>query len=130
MDQHLDQTLPKRLTGKAIRYALNNWTHLCIYAENGMLEIDNNLIENLIRPIAIGRKNYLFAGSHAAAQRAAMMYSFFGVCKHHGVNPFLWLKDVLERIAEHPINRIHELLPHHWKKEQEQKAAQVAKKEN
>lgn len=129
LDQHLEQNPPKRLTGKAIRYMLNNWDHLCIYAQHGMLEIDNNLIENLIRPIAIGRKNYLFAGSHTAAQRAAMMYSFFGVCKHHGVNPFLWLKDVLERISDYPINKVHELLPHHWKNEQDnQHTSKVAKK--
>ena len=118
LDQYHEQVLPKRLTGSAIRYALNNWTHLCEYCEHGKIEIDNNLIENLIRPIAIGRKNYLFAGSHEAAQNAAMMYSFFGVCKHHNINPFNWLLDVLDRINEHPINRINELLPQHWKKNQ------------
>ncbi len=127
LDKYKDQVLPKRLTGKAIRYTLNNWTHLCLYAQEGKLEIDNNLIENLIRPIAIGRKNYLFAGSHTAAQRAAMMYSFFGVCKHHGVNPFLWLKDVLEQIADHPVNKVAELLPQHWKKAREEKAAKIKK---
>jgi len=118
LDDYYNQVLPKRLTGSAIRYALNNWKHLCVYCEHGKLEIDNNLIENLIRPLAIGRKNYLFAGSHEAAQRAAMMYSFFGVCKHHDINPFVWLQDVLERISDHPINKIEELLPHHWKKNQ------------
>ncbi len=69
----------------------------------------------------------MFAGSHTAAQRAAMMYSFFGVCKHHGVNPFLWLKDVLERIADHPVNKVAELLPHHWKKAREEKTAKIKK---
>ncbi len=76
--------------------------------------MDNNLIENSIRPLALGRKNYLFAGSHAGAQRAAMLYSFFASCKRLGVDPRNWLRDVLERIADHPVNRLEELLPHQW----------------
>jgi len=72
------------------------------------VEVDNNLIENSIRPLALGRKNYLFAGSHRAAQRAAMMYTFFASCQKLDVNPRLWLADVLERIADHPINRLEE----------------------
>jgi len=62
----------------------------------------------------VGRKNYLFAGSHEAAQRSAMLYSLMGPCKLNGINPFIWLRDVLQRIANHPINRIQELLPHNW----------------
>jgi hypothetical protein len=68
-------------------------------------------VENAIRPVAIGRKNYLFAGSHEAAQRSAMLYSLLGTCKLHGLNPFEWLKDTLQKINDYPINRIHELLP-------------------
>jgi hypothetical protein len=63
----------------------------------------------------IGRKNYLFAGSHEAAQRSAMLYSFMGTCKLHGINPFIWLRDVFQRISSHAINKIEELLPQNWK---------------
>ena len=79
-----------------------------MYATNGMLGIDNNPVENSIRPVAVGRKNYLFAGSHEAAQRSAMLYSLLGTCKMHNVEPFQWLKSVLEKIADHPISRITE----------------------
>ena len=75
------------------------------------MEIDNNFAENAIRPIALGRKNYLFAGSARGAERAAMFYSFFGTCKKNDVNPFEWLKKVLEVIPHHKVNRLDELLP-------------------
>jgi len=97
------------------QYSLSRWEKLCRYVEDGRIEIDNNLTENAIRPIALGRKNYLFAGSHAAAQRAAVIYSMLATCKKHGVNPELWLSDALSRIPSHPMKRVHELLPHHWK---------------
>ena len=86
-----------------------------LYATNPKLNIDNNPVENSIRPVAVGRKNYLFAGSHAAAQRAAMFYSLLATCKNYQVNPYNWLHDVLDRIAEYPINRLKELLPQNWK---------------
>ncbi|UZR96301.1 transposase domain-containing protein [Chondrinema litorale] len=73
------------------------------------------MIENNIRPVAIGRKNYLFAGSHESAQRAAMMYSILGSCKLHQINPYEYLQDIFERLPEHPINKINELLPQNWK---------------
>jgi hypothetical protein len=76
--------------------------------------IDNNPIENTIRPLALGRKNYLFAGSHQAAQRAAMMYSFFATCKLNQVNPYKWLLHVLTKIPDHKINQIHLLLPNNF----------------
>ncbi len=76
--------------------------------------IDNNGVENSLRPIAIGKKNYLFAGSHHAAYRSGMLYSLLGTCKMHSINPHTWFKDVLQRIASYPINKIHQLLPHHW----------------
>lgn len=82
-----------------------------LYTTNGMLEIDNNLVENAIRPVAVGRKNYLFAGSHNGAQRAAMLYSFLGTCKINNINPFEWLRSTLDQIPNYPINRIAELLP-------------------
>lgn len=107
--------LPKSVIGKALGYSIQRWNELMVYTSDAKLNIDNNPVENSIRPIAIGRKNYLFAGSHEAAQRSAMLYSLLGTCKLQQVNPFVWLKDVLQRINNHPINRIDELLPHYWK---------------
>ncbi|MEM1009597.1 MAG: transposase, partial [Myxococcota bacterium] len=103
--------LSKSAIGQAVSYTLKLWPRLRLYTKDGRLQIDNNLIENAIRPLALGRKNYLFAGSHQAAQRAAMMYSFFATCKVNGVEPYQWLKDVLDRIPEHKANRLAELLP-------------------
>ena len=111
--------LPKSLLGKAITYTLKLWPRLNEFTKNGMLEIDNNLIENKIRPIALGRKNYLFAGSHESAQRAAMIYSLFAMCSLAEVNPQEWLTDIFNRINDHPINKLQELLPHNWKKDQQ-----------
>ena len=103
--------LPKSAMGKATAYCIPRWDKLINYLHDGSLEIDNNLAENAIRPIALGRKNYLFAGSSRGAERAAMFYSFFGTCKKNNVNPFDWLKKVLEVIPEHKVNRLDELLP-------------------
>jgi hypothetical protein len=100
---------------KALAYSIERWNELMIYTTDGKLNIDNNPVENSIRPVAIGRKNYLFAGSHEAAQRSAMLYSLLGTCKLNGVNPFVYLRNVLQRIATHPINKIEELLPQDWK---------------
>ncbi|MGK2862890.1 MAG: IS66 family transposase [Chitinophagaceae bacterium] len=109
------KSLPKSAIGKALGYSISRWPELMIYTTDGKLNIDNNPVENSIRPVAIGRKNYLFAGSHEAAKRSAMLYSLMGTCKLHGINPFIWLRDVLQRIANHPINKIEELLPQNWK---------------
>jgi len=106
---------PTSTIGKAIKYALNRWKNMILMFVNGHIEIDNNLVENIIRPAAIGRKNYLFAGSHEAAQRTAVFYTFFAACKHHGINPEEWLTDVLNRIHDHKVSRLHELMPHNWK---------------
>lgn len=106
--------LSKGAIGKALHYAKNELPKLRACFQDGRLELDNNLIENSIRPLALGRKNYLFAGSHRAARRAAMMYSFFASCQKLEVNPRQWLVDVLRRIPDHPINRLEELLPHRW----------------
>jgi transposase len=103
--------LPKSAMGKATAYCIPRWDKLMNYLMDGSLEIDNNLAENAIRPIALGRKNYLFAGSSRGAERAAMFYSFFGTCKKNDVNPFDWLKKVLEVIPEHKVNKLDELLP-------------------
>ena len=103
--------LPSSAIGKAIAYTTNLWSSLQSYLYNGNLQIDNNLIENKIRPIALGRKNYLFAGSHNGAERSAMFYSFFACCKLNNINPKKWMDYVLANIADYPANKIHELLP-------------------
>lgn len=113
--QNTAEVLPSSSIGKAIAYTLNLWDRLSSYIDDGRYEIDNNLIENAIRPLALGRKNYLFAGSHDAARRAAMMYSFFATCKVNDVEPLAWLTDVLSRIQDHKANRLSELLPRNWK---------------
>lgn len=101
---------------QAIAYCLPRWEKLCIYTSDARLNIDNNLVENAIRPVAIGRKNYLFAGSHEAAQRAAMVYSLLATCKLHNINPYYWLRDVLEHMHLFTTSNIEELLPQNWKK--------------
>lgn len=116
LQQQYVQVLPKSTIGKAIAYSMERWERLSAYVNDGRLSIDNNPVENSIRPVALGRKNYLFAGSHEAAKRSGMLYSLLGTCKMHGIEPYGWLKDVLQRIADHPVNRITELLPHCYKK--------------
>jgi len=110
MKEQLPEVLPKSSIGQAISYTLKLWPRLTRYIDNGQVEIDNNLIENSIRGVALGRKNYMFAGSHEAAQQAAMIYSFLGTCKINDVEPLGWLKDVLQRIPDHSIQRLDELL--------------------
>jgi transposase len=102
---------PKSVIGKAIGYTLSRIDALKVYTTDAKLQIDNNLVENSIRPIAIGRKNYLFAGSHEAAENAAIFYSLLATCKAMDINPYIWLSETLKKIATHPINRIEELLP-------------------
>ena len=111
----ISKVLPKSPIGQAIAYSLERWDKLSVYTTNAKLQIDNNPVERAIRPVAIGRKNYLFAGSHEAAQRAAMIYSLFSTCTLHNINPYDWLKDVLERMNNYTMTNLHELLPHNWK---------------
>ena len=100
---------------KAVRYTLSRWVALTRFADDGRLEIDNNAAERAIRPLALGRKNYLFAGSDAGGERAAAIYSLIETAKLNGLDPEAYLRDVIGRIADHPINRIGELLPWNWK---------------
>lgn len=115
MQENLPQVLPQSAIGEAIAYARGQWKWILRYLEDGKYEIDNNLIENTIRPVALGRKNYMFAGSHDAAQRTAIIYSFLGSCKLNGINPTEWLTDVLSRIKDTKPSQMDELLPHLWK---------------
>jgi len=98
-------------TTVAIRYALSRWDALTRYIEDGHIEIDNNAAERSLRGVALGRKNYLFAGSDAGGERAAAIYSLIGSAKLNGFDPEAYLREVLTRIADHPIRRIEELLP-------------------
>lgn len=111
---NLSRISKKSGLAEAIRYALPRWPALTRYVDDGLLEIDNNLAENALRAVALGRKNYLFAGSDAGGERAALMYSLIGTAKLNGINPEAYLRYVLDRIADHPINRIDELLPWHF----------------
>ena len=111
LKNHIIEVTPKSSIGQAIAYTLTRWEKLMIYTTDGKLEIDNNLVENSIRPIAIGRKNYLFAGSHASAQKAAMIYSLIGTCKLKGIDPFTFLKNIFEVLPDSKANKLHELLP-------------------
>lgn len=114
LQRQLISSLPKSPLGKALQYTLARWEKLKIYTQDGHLRIDNNLVENSIRPVAVGRKNYLFAGNHEAAQRSAMLYSLFATCKLHNINPVEWLTYVFENINDHKINAIKELLPQNY----------------
>ena len=111
MSDTLKRLSQKSETAKAIRYALTRWAALNRYCDDGRIEIDNNAAERALRCVALGRKNYLFAGSDAGGERAAMIYSLIGSAKINGCNPEAYLREVLSRIAEHPITRIAELLP-------------------
>jgi hypothetical protein len=108
-------TLPKLSrksdTTAAIRYALTRWDALLRYLDDGHVEIYNNAAERSLRSVARGRKNYLFAGSDSGGERAASIYSLIGSAKLNGLDPEAYLREVLSRIADHPINRIEELLP-------------------
>jgi transposase len=110
------ETALARVSGKsslaqALRYALSRWDALSRYTEDGRLEISNNAAERAIRPLAVGRKNWLFAGSDPGGQRAAVMYTLIETAKMNGIDPEAYLRAVIERIADHPIKRIAELLP-------------------
>jgi len=116
LDEQCVYVTPKSAIGQAFTYAQNQWSTLVPLFQDGRLLIDNNPIENKIRPLALGRKNYLFAGSHEAAQRAAMIYSFMATCKEHQINPYQWLKDTLDRISDTKLSELHTLLPSpEWK---------------
>jgi transposase len=107
--------LPKSPFGQAIGYAQRNWTALERYVEHGALEIDNNGAERAIKPLVLGRKNWLFIGSEAAAHRNAVLLTLVHTAKAHAIDPFVYLRDVIERVSTHPASRIDELTPRRWK---------------
>ena len=123
----IEATLPK-LSAKAelaaaMRYALGRWAALTRYLHDGRIEIDNNAAERAIRGVALGRKNYLFAGSDTGGERAAAIYSLIETAKLNGLDPEAWLRSVLTRIADHPINRVAELLPWNWSETDQSRTA-------
>src|SRR5690606_22559106 len=102
---------PKSPIGTALSYSMKRWKELMVFTTDGRLEIDNNKIENQIRPVALGRKNFLFAGSHESAQRIAMIYSLLASCKVNSTDPTQWLIKVLEELPNRSVNNIEDLLP-------------------
>jgi len=111
LEASLQQLTPKSETASAIHYALARWEALVRYLDDGRIELDNLIAERALRPVAVGRRNYLFAGSDNGGERAAIIYSLIGTAKLNGLDPEAYLRHVLSHIAEYPINRIEELLP-------------------
>ena len=107
--------LPKSLMGQAISYALNQWPLLERFLEHGEVELSTNLVENSIRPTAVGKKNWLFFGSEEAGHRSAVMYTLIENCRLHGVEPYAYLKDVLERLPTTTNQQVGQLTPLNWK---------------
>lgn len=116
MEQAINKTTPQSPIYKALQYSIKRREELMCYTKDGKLHIDNNPVENKIRPTVIGKKNYLFMGSHDAAQRSAMIYSFLISCKANNINPEEWLEDVLLRIGSTKKSELIDLLPNRWKK--------------
>lgn len=124
LDAQLSSIPGKGDLAKAIRYARVRWAALTAYVDDGRLEMSNNAAENAVRPITLGRKNWLFTGSDSGGERAAIMLTLLRTARLNRLEPEAWLRDVLGRIGSHPINRLDELLPWHWAKTDE--AARLA----
>jgi transposase len=114
LDEQSRRVLPKSPVGQAMAYARNQWDDLRTYTRDGELSIDNNVSERSVRAQAIGRNNYLFVGSDRGGRTAATLYSLVGTCKRHQIDPFAYLREVLERLPTHPADRLGELLPDAW----------------
>lgn len=117
LNEQFRQVLPKSAMGIAVNYTLGLWKRLVRYIDNGEWEIDNNLVENSIRPLTLGRKNYMFAGSEKGAKNAAIVYSILGSCKKNNINPYEYLVDVLSKIPDCKKSELDSLLPNVWKSE-------------
>jgi transposase len=105
---------PTGATGKAITYAENQWESLCIFLTDPLVRLDNNISENALRIVALGRKNFLFVGHEQAGQNHAIVQTIVSTCRLHNVDPYEYIKDVLIRIQTHPAAKIDELLPQNW----------------
>lgn len=123
IERLLLEVLPKSKLGKACTYALGQWPHMVNYLDDGSVELSNNLCENSIRPITLGRKNWLHIGSEAAGPVAANFMSLVETCRRHDVDPLAYFTDIFSRIAEHPLHRIAELTPYAWARECRQAAS-------
>ena len=121
LEERSKTMLPKNPLSEAINYTLNHWQQLTAYLQDGRLPIDNNLVENAIRPVALGRKNWLFAGSPEGAQRMAIIYSLVATCKLNSINPYEYFIDIMPKIAAYPANKIADLMPINWKINKNQK---------
>jgi transposase len=126
LQEHSGTALPKSPLATAIGYTLRHWAALTRYTEDGRLKIDNNGAEQALRPIVLGRKNWLFAGSEAAAHRTAILCSLVQTCKHLQINPFVYLRDVIERVSTHPARLVLELTPREWKRLRQEPTAAAA----
>ena len=109
------RVLPKSRAGMALAYALSNWAALRRYTDDGDLAIDNNGAERSLRGIAVGRRNWTFFGSDNGGRTAAVLTSFMASCQRLKIDPWAYLRDTLERIAQHPVTKLDELLPGNWK---------------
>lgn len=118
MEKNYRDVLPASNLGKAIAYTYSRWNRVCRYLQDGNLKIDNNLCENAVRPVAVGRNGYMFCGNHRAAEHAAIIYTLLGCCREKGVNPREWLIDTLEKLPYYLRDKkdLKELLPAYWKK--------------
>ena len=106
--------LPQSLLGQAISYALGQWPTLTVYLDDGRVEIDNNLVENAIRPTALGKKNWLFVGADTAGDRSAILYTVIESCRRRGLDPYGYLKDVLTRLPALTNRQVPEITPANW----------------
>jgi transposase len=115
LETELHRVPPRSGLAEAIRYALVRWPALCRFLDDGRVELDTNSVERAIRPIALGRKNHMFAGSDGGADRWAIVSSLIATAKLNKVEPYAYLKDVLERMANgHPMGKLEDLLPWNW----------------
>ena len=126
LQEHHATALPKSPLGTATGYALRHWGALTRYTEDGRLKIDNNGAEQALRPIVLGRKNWLFAGSEAAAHRTAILCSLVQTCKNLQINPFVYLRDIIDRVSTHPARLVLELTPREWKRLRQEPTAAAA----
>jgi transposase len=126
LDGQAAKALPKSPLGEAVGYARNQWAALQVYTTAGFLEIDNNAAERALRAVAIGRKNYLFFGSDIGGDTAAVLYTFTQTCQALGVEPWRYLRDVLERLPSHPPEQLAQLLPDEWAQAQRSATAAMS----